>query len=127
MHVRFLVFTLIFSLAIPALVTGQTPVVSPSELREAIAAAAKVRKKNLDDVQAFFKSEPVRAALNSSRIDHRRIDKGVATLSAEELERLAARTHRIQADFAAGALSNQELTYIVIALAVAVIVLIAVT
>jgi hypothetical protein len=127
MRVRFLVFALLFSLLIPTLVTAQAPVVSPSELREAIAGAAKVRQKNLDDVRSFFSSEPVKAALKSARVDYRKVDQAVATLSAGELERLAARTHRIQNDFAAGALTNQQLTYIVIALATAVIVLIAVT
>jgi hypothetical protein len=127
MRVRFVSFILMFSLVIPALLTAQTPVVSPSELRQAMATAASIRQKNLDHVRAFFSSEPVKSALKSSRIDYRRIDKGVATLSSEELARLASRTQGIQNDFAGGALTNQQLTYIVIALAAAVIVLIAVT
>jgi hypothetical protein len=47
----------------------------------------------------------------------------VATLSPEELARLATKTNQIQTDFAAGALTNQQLTYIVIALGTAVLVL----
>ena len=54
------------------------------------------------------------------------MQKAVATLSPDELARLASRTNQLQRDFAVGALTNQELTYIVIALAAAVIVLIAV-
>jgi hypothetical protein len=126
MRVRFSSFTLIFSLLLPPLVTAQTPVVTPSELREAIATASKARQKNLEDVRGFFSSAPVKAALKSAKVDYQRVDRAVATLSVAELERLAARTQGIQNDFAAGALSNQDLTYIVIALAAAVIVLIAV-
>ena len=52
------------------------------------------------------------------------MNKAIATLSPDELARLSARTTEIQNDFAAGALTNEQLTYIVIALATAVIVLI---
>ena len=58
MRVRFLVFTLIFSLWIPQVAAAQAAVVSPSELQQAITTAAKNRQKNHDDVQAFFSSEP---------------------------------------------------------------------
>ena len=126
MRVRFLVFTLIFSLWIPQVAAGQTPAVSPSELQQAITTAAKARQKNRDDVQAFFSSEPIRDALKAGKIDYERVQKATASLSPDELARLAARTNQLQRDFAAGSLTNQELTYIVIALAAAVIVLIAV-
>lgn len=126
MRAWFLVFTIIVSLLIPQFVMGQAQVVPPSELQHAIAAAAKTRQKNLDDARAFFSSQPVRAALKSGKIDYQRVDKAVATMSPDELARLAARTQQLQKDFAAGALNNQELTYIVIALGAAVIVLIAV-
>ena len=45
-------------------------------------------------------------------------------LSDEELARLAARTDKVQRDMAAGALNNQQITYILIALGTAVLVLI---
>lgn len=126
MRVRFLVFILIFSLWIPQVAAGQTPVVSPSELQQAITTAAKARQKNRDDVQAFFSREPIRNALKTGKIDYERVQKATASLSPDELARLAARTNQLERDFAAGSLTNQELTYIVIALAAAVIVLIAV-
>lgn len=125
MRVRFLAVTLVFSLLIPQVTTAQQPV-SPSDLQQAIVKAAKIRQKNLDDVRTFFSSEPVKAALESGKVDYKKVDKAVATLSPEELARLAARTQQIQADFAGGALTNEQLTYIIIALAAAVIVLIAV-
>ena len=126
MRVRFLVFTLIFSLWIPQVAAAQAAVVSPSELQQAITTAAKNRQKNYDDVQAFFSSSSVRNALKTGKVDYQRVQKAVATLSPDELARLAARTNQIQRDFAAGSLTNEQLTYIVIAIGAAVIVLIAV-
>ena len=126
MHVRFCAIVLSFALLIPQFVWAQAPVVSSSELRQALVGAAEDRQKNLDDVRSFFASEPARAALKSGKIDYKKVDKALATLSPEEAARLAARTNQIQKDFAAGALSNQDLTYIVIALGAAVLVLIVV-
>src|SRR5262249_38809933 len=96
MHVRFLVFALVFALLIPQFVAAQTPPVSPSELRQAITAAAQTGQKNLDDVRSFFASEPARAALKTGKIDYQKVEKAVATLSPEELARLAERTNQVQ-------------------------------
>jgi len=123
MH-RLLILALVSVLLIPTFVMAQAPPVSSSELRQAVTAAAQARQKNLDDVRSFFSSEPVRAALKTGKVDYQKVEKAVATLSAEELARLAGKTAQIQADFAAGELSNQELTYIVIALGTAVLILV---
>src|SRR5262245_1769338 len=123
MHVRFLVFALVFALLTPQFVAAQAPSVSSSELQEAMTAAAQTRQKNLADVRSFFSSQPARTALKTGKIDYKKIDKAVAVLSPDELARLSDKTNRIQQDFAAGALTNQELTYIVIALGTAVLVL----
>ena len=124
MHVRFGVFVVISMLLIPQFVVAQAPVVSPSELRQAIEAAAQTRQKNLNDVRSFFSNEPARTALKVGKIDYQKVEKAVATLSPEELARLAAKTNQLQQDFAAGALTNQELTYIVIAIGAALLVVI---
>jgi len=123
MRVRFCVVLLILSILSP-FVAARAQVVSPSELHQAITAAANARQKDLDDVRSFFSSESVRATLKAGKVDYKKVDQAIATLSPEELARLAARTNQIQKDFAAGALTNQELTYIVIALATAVIILV---
>ena len=124
MRVRSCVLLLILSVVTPQLIAGQAQLVSPSDLHQAVVTAAQARQKNLDDVRSFFSSESVRATLKTGKVDNKKVDHAIATLSPEELARLAARTNQIQKDFAAGALTNQELTYIVIALATAVIILI---
>ena len=47
-------------------------------------------------------------------------------MNSDELAKLAVQTRQVQSDFAAGALTNQQITYILIALGTAVVVLIAV-
>jgi hypothetical protein len=126
MLIHSLVLTLILSPVIPPRAAAQAPVVSPSELDQAIATAARTRQQNRDDVRAFFSSKPVRDALKGGKVDYERVQKAVAALDADELARLAVRSRQIQSDLAAGSLTNQQLTYIVIALAAAVLVLVAV-
>jgi hypothetical protein len=45
-------------------------------------------------------------------------------LNDEELSRLASQCRQVESDISAGSLSNQEITYILIALATAVIIVI---
>jgi len=119
--------TLVVAMLSPQLTFAQGPTVTPLELRQAMVAAATTHKTNLDTVQTFFSSNPARKALKSAGIDPERVGKAVSALSEDELANLAARTQKIQNDFAAGALTNEQLTYIVIALGTAVLVLIIVT
>ena len=122
MRVRFVVFVLMIALLIPEFTSAQATVTT-DELRQAVVAAAETRQKNLDQVRSFFAGKEARAALKAGKVDYVKVEKAVVTLSADDLARLADRTSQIQNDFAAGALTNQQLTYIVIALGTAVLVL----
>jgi len=123
MGIRILVFSLSLLLSISSTLAAQTQAITPSQLQEAIKDAAKTREKNRNDVQAFFSSEPARKAMKVGKIDYQRVQTAVATLSPEEIARLAARTNQLQQDFAGGALNSQQTTYAIIALATAVLVL----
>jgi len=105
---------------------AQSQTITATELREAVKQSAADRQKNLEQVRSFFADPKVSKVLKDSHIDSGRLQKAFSALDAGELAKLASRTTQIQNDFAAGALSNQELTYIVIALAAAVLVLIVV-
>jgi hypothetical protein len=111
-------------LGIPVLPAAQDHVVSPAELRQAAATEARVRQENLAQVNSFLSSKPVEKALNSARLDPVQVRKAVPTLNNEELAKLASQSAKAQKDFAAGALTNEQLTYIAIALAAAVLVLV---
>ena len=119
------VVALFLSMIVPAIsaVAAEDHVVSASELHHDVAAVTQTREANLAKAERFFKSEPVEKALHAFKMDGDQVMKAVPMLSDEELARLASRTDAVQKDFAAGALDNEHITYIVIALAAAVIVL----
>ena len=121
-----LVGVLVFALQSPLAAATRNHVVSPAELQQATASAAQTRRQNIAKVEKFFSSEQARKSLKSAHLDPTQIKKAVPSLSDQELARLALRADKAQRDFAAGALNNQQITYILIALGAAVIVLIAV-
>ena len=110
----------------PLLLAAQSHVVSPAELQQATLSVARTRQQNITKVENLFSSKSAEKALKSAQLDPVQIKKAVPSLSDQELARLAARADKAQKDFAAGALTNQQITYILIALGAAVIVLIAV-
>jgi hypothetical protein len=120
---RLFVVALMMAIALPQLTFAQNSVTS-SELEQAILNASRTREKNLEQVRGFLATDQVKSALKGAQMDPERVEKAASTLSSEELSRLASRTQSIQNDFAAGALTNQELTYVIIALATAVIILV---
>ena len=103
---------------------AESHVVPLTELHQAAVASTEARGANLARVEHFFSSDVAQASLRAAKIDGDQVMKALPLLSDEELARLAARTDRLQTDFAAGALSNLHLTYIVIALGTAVLVLV---
>ena len=120
----FLILVLAVALAAPASLCADDHVVSTSDIRKALLAHGLERQGNLSRVQAFFHSDQASRALADVPAVRAQIERAVAHLDDQELARLAARVDKVRNDFAAGALTNQQLTYIIIALATAVIVLI---
>jgi hypothetical protein len=105
-------------------VRGEDHLVSPSDLHDTLAKSVKARQANLEKVQRFFSSERVRQTLASTKTDPKKVEDAVHLLNDEELARLVAQTEKVQTDIAGGALDNQQITYVVIALAAAVLVLV---
>jgi hypothetical protein len=120
-----LVAVLAFAFQSP-LAAAQNHVVSPAELQQATASTARTRQQNIARVNKFFSSEQAQKSFKAAHLDPVQIKKAVPSLSDQELARLASRADKAQKDFAAGALNNQQITYILIALGAAVLVLIAV-
>jgi hypothetical protein len=109
---------------LPTALRAQDHIVPLSELRRDMLSASQSRRANVTTVEKFLSSENAKTALKRVGMHSNQLVKAVATLSDDELARLSARAESAQQEFAAGALSNQELTYIVIALATAVIILV---
>jgi hypothetical protein len=105
-------------------VAQESHAVPLTELHRDAAATTASRQADLEKVGRFFSSEAAKKALRSVKLDGDQVKAALPLLGDEELARLASRAERAQADFAAGALSNQEITYILIALATAVIILV---
>jgi len=126
MFIASLVCAVGFLLQSPSLRAAESHVVSPTELQQATLSVAHTRQQNITRVEKFFSSQRAEKALKSAHLDPVQIKKAVPTLSNQELARLASRADKAQKNFAAGSLTNQQITYILIALGTAVVVLIAV-
>ena len=122
----FAVAIVVCSLVMCQMLYAQGPIVMPDELKQALVKSDEARKENLAQVRTFFSSDLARKAFAVGHVDSDRLRKAVSTLNSDELAKLAAQTRQVQRDFAAGALTNLQITYILIALGTAVIVLIAV-
>jgi hypothetical protein len=118
--------TLMLAVIFPVMsaVAQESHAVPLTELHRDAAATTASRQADLEKVGRFFSSEAAQKALRSVKLDGDQVKAALPLLGDEELARLASRAERAQADFAAGALSNQEITYILIALATAVIILV---
>jgi hypothetical protein len=103
---------------------AQEHLVPLEELNRRAVDSSRKRTEDMARLRNFFASEPVRKALAQTRLEPAAIERAIATLSDDDLARLAARAGSVQSEFAAGALTNQQLTYIVIALATAVLILV---
>ena len=110
------------------LTLAQDHIVGETVLQDTLRNSALERESNARMVGEFFSSPQVGNVLGRfSFLDLDRITDAIPTLSDHELATLAEQIEELDEDVKAGALSNEHLTYIVIALAAAVIVLIAVS
>ena len=98
--------------------------VSATDLHQTLMESAKTRQTNLETVQKFFRSEVVQKTLGHQIVNASKVEKAVPLLNDEELSQLASRCRQVDSDISGGELSNQEITYILIALATAVIVIV---
>ncbi len=96
--------------------------VSPAELSRDLQSKEADRTHQERAVTSFFQRES--AQLEKAGLNVEEVTAAVAALDGDSLERLGQRVSALNADVAAGALNNQELTYIVIALATAVLILV---
>lgn len=112
------------ALAQTASVQSGQHVVSTADLQNDVAAAAAARKADQAKVEAFLSTPRARQEMKKVGLNYGVVERAIPQLSQDELASLAARADRAQKEFAAGALTNQQLTYIIIALATAVVVII---
>ena len=112
------------ALPVASIFAQDTHVVPLTELHSAVVAAGQQRQENVSRLERFFTGNSAESALQGARLNGSPIRNAIALLDDQELARLAARAEKANSDFAAGSLTNQELTYIVIALGTAVLILV---
>jgi hypothetical protein len=114
--------------AVPQSLLAQSAVhvVNPAELQQAMLDASLTRQHNLEQVQQFLSSDLAKKTLRSAHMDPERVRKAVSSLSDAELARLAARTQKAQADFAAGNLNDRDLLLLLLAVAALILIIVAV-
>jgi hypothetical protein len=112
--------------ALPQGLLAETHVVSPSDLQQQLVETTRDRQNNLNAVRGFLSTATAEKAMKSASIDPKKVQNAVSSLSDEELANLAQRSTKAQADFAAGTLSNRDLIWIILAIAVLVLIIVAV-
>ena len=105
---------------------AQTPIVTQEELQKAIVAATQSRQQNIQTIQQFLSSPTAQKALTSAHMNPQQVKQAVSGLSDDELARLASRTSKAQADFAAGRMDDRDLIIILIVIAALILIIVAV-
>jgi len=111
---------------VPSDLVAQSHVVSPSELQKEVVAASQTRQHNIETLQQFLSTPAAEKAIKSAKMDPRQVKTAVSSLDDQDLAQLAARANKAQNDFAAGSLSDRDLIWIIVAIAVIVLIIVAV-
>ena len=107
---------------VPARAQDKQHVVSLGDLSKDAARPAQNRQADEEAVRTLLSSDQGQKALKSAKLDYQKVDKAVGQLSDEDLTKLAERSRRAQADFAAGRISDRDLLWIIL-IAIGIIVL----
>lgn len=95
-----------------------------AEVRQQLIEKEQVRSENLSALTKFFQTPAAQQALARSGMDANEIIGAAAALDDESIAGLASRAIDAQTGLSAGALNNQQLTYVIIALGTAVLILV---
>jgi hypothetical protein len=120
------VSVLVLMLGVSPNLPAQTHVVTPADLQKEAVASTRARQHNLETVNRFLSSPASERVLGTAGIDPAQLKTAVSALSDEELARLAARSEKAQADFAAGRMSDRDLLLILLGIAALILIIVAV-
>src|SRR5258708_35724868 len=113
-------------LGVPPGLRAQIHVVSAEDWKKAAVASTAARQHNLETINGFLSSPQMEKALTAAGVDPAQVKTAVSTLSDQELERLAARSAKAQADFAAGNLTERDLLFLLLGIAALILIIAAV-
>jgi hypothetical protein len=98
--------------------------VPSADVRQQLTDREESRAQKVEQLSEFFQSPAATQALAKAGMDAAQVSAAIAALGDDSLENLASRAGDAQRDVAAGALTNQQLTYVIIALGTAVLILV---
>jgi hypothetical protein len=108
-------------------ILAQSHVVSQADVHKELVNATHTRQQNLEKVRGLFSSDETRKAMETAKISPEKVDKAISTLNDAELARLAARADKLDQDFAAGRISDRDILFIILGIAVLILVIVAVS
>jgi hypothetical protein len=121
-----LVCLLAATFALPQNMFADSHVVSSADLQKQAVAASQTRQQNIQDVRQFLSTPAAQKALNNAKVNSEQVKTAVSQLNDAELAQMAARTHKAQADFAAGTLTDRDLVLIILGLVALILIIVAV-
>ena len=121
--------TTVFALAMAATPALAAPapqhLVTPEQLQQSAVNTSQARQHNIEQVQNFLSLPQAQRAFQQAHLSPEQIKKAVSGLSDQELAQLSQRANKAQRDFAAGAITNEELIIILLGLILIVVIIIA--
>jgi Flp pilus assembly protein TadB len=115
----FVLVLLVFSPCVAA--SGH--VVPSDDLHASLVAKQTSRQADIDRLNRFFESAQANKTLRDAHVDFKKVQQAVSMLNDEELSRITAQLDHLDSQFEAG-LTSGQLTLIVLALAVTIIVVV---
>jgi hypothetical protein len=99
---------------IPSNLLAQPHVTSPGDLRAELAGSAANRQHRISRLQQFLSTGQAQSTLRTLRVDPAQARQAVSLLSDEELARLTAQVERTEFAGAGLALTNEQVTIIIV-------------
>ena len=121
-----LVYVLVMSLGVTQLLAAPAQVVTPQELRAAIARSTQVQEQHRANVVRLLSTSQAERGLGLAKVDPNLVKSAISSLNEEELAQLSARAVKAEADFAAGRLSDRDLLWVLVGIAALILVIVAV-
>lgn len=112
--------------AVPPSLLAEAHVVNRTELQQQMLAASRARQHDLDTLTAFLSLPQAQQKFESAGVSDQQVKSAIASLSDQDLAKLATRAEKAQADFAAGNMTDHDLLIILIAIVALVLIIVAV-
>lgn len=109
-----LMVIILVAVLVPQSALAQSHIVKPEDLQKALLDASSARKQNITAVEELFSTEQAQSFFRKAGIDHSKAIRAISLLEDEELAQLAAQAKEIEADFAAGEISDRTMLWVII-------------